>query len=52
MISDALTRFANNTIHQNVAEQSLTVSVRAVLDGRTGARHHQQDRRPIAAARG
>src|SRR5260370_37251161 len=35
MISDALTRFANNTIHQNVAEQVLTVSVRTVLDGRT-----------------
>ncbi|HYA72461.1 MAG TPA: hypothetical protein VEF36_04825, partial [Roseiarcus sp.] len=24
---DALTRFANNTIHQNVAEQSLSVSI-------------------------
>src|ERR1700674_3120923 len=35
MISDALTRFANNTIHQNVAEQVLAVSVRTVLDGRT-----------------
>src|SRR5271169_2479493 len=34
MISDALTRFANNTIHQNVAEQALAVSVRTVLDGR------------------
>jgi predicted Zn-dependent protease len=33
--SDALTRFANNTIHQNVAEQTLGISVRAVLDGRT-----------------
>ncbi|HXX19172.1 MAG TPA: TldD/PmbA family protein [Candidatus Acidoferrum sp.] len=33
--SDALTRFANNTIHQNVAEQTLSISVRAVLDGRT-----------------
>jgi PmbA protein len=33
--SDALTRFANNTIHQNVAEQSLAVSVRTVFDGRT-----------------
>ena len=32
---DALTRFANNTIHQNVAEQTLTVSVRTVFDGRT-----------------
>ncbi len=35
LISDALTRFANNTIHQNVAEQVLAVSVRTVLDGRT-----------------
>jgi len=35
MTSDALTRFANNTIHQNVAEQVLNVSVRTVLDGRT-----------------
>ena len=33
--SDALTRFANNTIHQNVAEQGLLISVRAVVDGRT-----------------
>ena len=32
---DALTRFANNTIHQNVAEQTLFVSVRSVFDGRT-----------------
>ncbi|MBZ5645294.1 MAG: TldD/PmbA family protein [Acidobacteriia bacterium] len=35
VVSDALTRFANNTIHQNVAEQALNVSVRTVLDGRT-----------------
>ena len=35
VISDALTRFANNTIHQNVAEQVLNVTVRTVLDGRT-----------------
>jgi len=33
--TDALTRFANNTIHQNVAEQTLDISVRAVVDGRT-----------------
>ncbi len=33
--SDALTRFANNTIHQNVAEETLSVSVRTVFDGRT-----------------
>lgn len=34
-VIDALTRFANNTIHQNVSEHGLTVSVRAVVDGRT-----------------
>jgi PmbA protein len=33
--ADALTRFANNTIHQNVAEMDMHISVRAVLDGRT-----------------
>ncbi|MCL4524427.1 MAG: TldD/PmbA family protein [Acidobacteria bacterium] len=33
--ADALTRFANNTIHQHVAEEFLTISVRTVLDGRT-----------------
>jgi len=32
---DALTRFANNTIHQNVAEHTLAISVRTVFDGRT-----------------
>jgi predicted Zn-dependent protease len=31
----ALTRFANNTIHQNVAEENYGVSVRTVFDGRT-----------------
>ena len=31
----ALTRFANNTIHQNVAEQNHGVSVRTVFGGRT-----------------
>jgi PmbA protein len=31
----ALTRFANNTIHQNMAEESLALSVRAVTDHRT-----------------
>jgi predicted Zn-dependent protease len=31
----ALTRFANNAIHQNVAEQAISISVRAVVDGRT-----------------
>ena len=31
----ALTRFANNAIHQNVAERGLTISVRTVANGRT-----------------
>ncbi|HTW57103.1 MAG TPA: TldD/PmbA family protein [Terriglobales bacterium] len=31
----ALTRFANNTIHQNVAEENSIVSVRTVFAGRT-----------------
>jgi PmbA protein len=30
-----LTRFANNAIHQNVAEHTLTVSIRTVVDQRT-----------------
>jgi len=34
-VVDALTRFANNAIHQNVAEHGLTVSIRTVLGGRT-----------------
>src|SRR6266581_4349646 len=33
--SSALTRFANNTIHQNVAEENYIVSVRTVAGGRT-----------------
>src|SRR5215813_11076166 len=31
----ALTRFANNSIHQNVAEENHVVSVRTVFDGKT-----------------
>src|SRR5690349_23584605 len=31
----ALTRFANNAIHQNVAEHTMTVSIRTVVDQRT-----------------
>ncbi len=31
----ALTRFANNIIHQNVAEEGIQVSVRALAEGRT-----------------
>jgi len=33
--NQALTRFANNTIHQNVAERGLQLSVRAAIGGRT-----------------
>ena len=33
--ASALTRFANNVIHQNVSEENVTVSVRTVFDGRT-----------------
>src|SRR5271165_5651477 len=31
----ALTRFANNIIHQNIAEENYTVSVRTAFGGRT-----------------
>jgi PmbA protein len=34
-VANALTRFANNGIHQNVAEHGTTISIRTVLDGRT-----------------
>jgi PmbA protein len=34
-VADSLTRFANNGIHQNVAEHGLSISVRTVVDGRT-----------------
>ena len=34
-VADSLTRFANNGIHQNVAERGLIVSIRTVVDGRT-----------------
>jgi len=33
--ASALTRFANNTIHQNVAERTSYLSVRAIIQGRT-----------------
>src|SRR5215475_11671314 len=33
--TQALTRFANNAIHQNVSERSTHLSVRPVIDGRT-----------------
>ena len=34
-VADALTRFANNGIHQNVFEHAVTVSVRTATGGRT-----------------
>jgi PmbA protein len=34
-VASALTRFANNAIHQNVAEHGLTVSIRTVAGDRT-----------------
>lgn len=34
-VIDALTRFANNSIHQHVAEQGMSVSIRTAVDGRT-----------------
>src|SRR3954452_4524603 len=33
--TQALTRFANNVIHQNVSERTAPLSVRAVIGGRT-----------------
>ncbi len=33
--ASALTRFANNVIHQNVAERSIHLSVRVQTEGRT-----------------
>jgi predicted Zn-dependent protease len=55
--TDALTRFANNTIHQNVAEQTLAISFRAILEGRTArASSNKTDdeslRRVVASAVG
>ena len=47
----ALTRFANNGIHQNVAESSVAISVRAQVGKRTArAATHRLDERGVAAA--
>ena len=44
----ALTRFANNTIHQNVAERGVHLSVRPVIGGRTArASTNRLDRQGI-----
>jgi PmbA protein len=34
-VDDALTRFANNAVHQNVTEHGITVSVRTIVDGQS-----------------
>lgn len=48
---DALTRFANNAIHQNVAEHGITVSIRTVVDGRTArATTNRLDEDSLSAA--
>ena len=44
--TQALTRFANNAIHQNVSERVVSLSVRPVIDGRTArATTNRVDRR-------
>jgi predicted Zn-dependent protease len=46
--NEALTRFANNAIHQNVAEMARRLSVRALVDGRTArATTNRMDRESI-----
>lgn len=48
---DALTRFANNAIHQNVAEHGITISIRTVVDGRTArATTNRLDEDSLSAA--
>jgi PmbA protein len=50
-VADALTRFANNGIHQNVAERGFTVSIRNVVDGRTArATTNRLDEDSLSAA--
>src|SRR5689334_6223601 len=45
----ALTRFANNGIHQNVAERDVSVRVRVVKDGKTGVASINQMNESAAA---
>lgn len=48
----ALTRFAGNRIHQNVAEYDVRASIRTVLDGRTGvASTNRLDEESLEACR-
>jgi len=50
-VANALTRFANNGIHQNVAEHGVTISIRTVVDGRTArATTNRQDEDSLRAA--
>jgi PmbA protein len=49
--ADSLTRFANNAIHQNVAERGLNVSIRTVVDSRTArATTNRKDEDSLRAA--
>jgi PmbA protein len=49
--ADSLTRFANNQIHQNVSERSSSISIRALVDGRTArATTNRGDEQAIASA--
>ena len=53
--SDSLTRFANNTIHQNVTEDAHHISIRVTIEGRTARAttnliDDESLRRTIAAA--
>jgi PmbA protein len=48
---EALTRFANNVIHQHVAEHGVTVSIRTIVDGRTArvtTNHLEEDSLRVA----
>src|SRR5260370_13832830 len=48
---EALTRFANNTIHQHVSEQAQMLSMRVQVDGKTArSTTHRLDSSSIRAA--
>ncbi len=50
-VDEALTRFANNAIHQNVAERDHEASVRVIVDGRTArSSTNRWDRESIGRA--
>jgi predicted Zn-dependent protease len=49
--AESLTRFANNAVHQNVAERGLNVSIRTVVDRRTArATTNRVDENSLRAA--